>query len=196
MITRGRIRGILACGSTVPARRSEVACIQDSESKTRNGFTLLELIVVLTLLSIMLAAVVPVFSASATRSRHDQALRSLVATLRFAQERAIADGVEYRVYLDPDEDAYWVSRQVREEGTDEPRFAAAEEPYAQRRYLPEGIDLRRPKARMDRKADVRYIAFYPHGACDYAEVHMRNAARKRIVIRTKGAIGQFEVDGP
>jgi prepilin-type N-terminal cleavage/methylation domain-containing protein len=64
------------------------------------GFTLMELIIVLTIIVIMSAAVVPVFGPSMAKLQRDHAVRDFVATLRYAQERAVTDTREYRLALD------------------------------------------------------------------------------------------------
>ncbi len=148
--------------------------------------------VVLTLLAIMMAAVVPVYRSSHESVRADRALRDLVAILKFAQERAITDATEYRVYLDPEEGAYWLMRMTGiEDG--EKVFQVLDELYAGRRRLPEKLAMEKPRARRDRDRDARYIAFYPTGACDVATIDLRRDDGQKLRIKTGTGLGRLEV---
>ena len=71
------------------------------------GFTLLELMVVMTLLVIMSMTVTPVFRGSLSGVRADHAMRDLFAAMKNAQAAAITEAVEYRVYFAPEENSYW-----------------------------------------------------------------------------------------
>lgn len=158
----------------------------------KQGFSLLEIIVVLTLLAIMLAAAAPVFRGAVKGNRQDQAVRNFIAALKFAQERAVADSTEYRVYIDSDGEAYWLLRLSRREGDDK-MFEAPAERYAGRTTLPESLEFERPSARRDRARDAHYVAFYPNGACDYATIRFRKDKHDRLRIETKGSLGRFKV---
>lgn len=159
---------------------------------TAPGFTLLELIVVLTLLAIISAAVVPLYLNSTESLREERALRDLYATLKFAQERAIFETTEYRVYLDDERGAYWLTRMTGYH--DEQKiFARVDEPYAERTVLPEGVTMRKPKARRDEKVKASYIAFYPSGACDAASITLERKDGRTLAVNTKGKLGQYTV---
>jgi len=76
------------------------------------GFTLLELILVLLLLSVVLASAAPslrVFSAS---RRVAEAAAQIVALAQYARTQAIAEGRVYRLNLDLEGGRYWVTAQT------------------------------------------------------------------------------------
>ncbi|MBI4560127.1 MAG: prepilin-type N-terminal cleavage/methylation domain-containing protein [Candidatus Hydrogenedentes bacterium] len=158
----------------------------------RHGFSLLELIVVLTILAVMSAAVVPLYRNSLIRSRGNAALQDLLATLKYAQQRAVTDTQEYRVYLNHKTGHYWAARPVvtKEE---EISFETLGEPGTEPVKLPEGVKMSQPKARKDRDQEAYYISFYPSGACDVATVALDYEDGKTVRVQTKGKIGPFEV---
>ncbi|MFA6241364.1 MAG: type II secretion system protein [Candidatus Hydrogenedentales bacterium] len=157
------------------------------------GFTLMELIIVMSIIAILSAAVVPIYHGSVSWVQRDRATRDFVALMKYAQERAIIDTVEYRFYMNADKRAYWVMRLDKVEDDGEKLFARPEEGEGIVRRLPETIALRKPKAHFDKKAKAHYISFFGSGACDEAKVELIVDKRQKIVIDTKGRLGQFEV---
>ena len=159
----------------------------------KGGFTLLEMVVVLMIVMIMTAAVLPMYQGSVTWVRRDRVTRDIVARMKYAQERAIADVTEYRFYLDRDDGTYWLMRSAGEEdGKDV--FEEVGDAGATRDRLPESLEFEKPKASLDKERKAHYIAFYPGGACDYATVTMKYDKSEEITIKTKGRLGQFEVE--
>jgi type II secretion system protein H len=156
------------------------------------GFTLMELIVVMGIIGMMSAAVVPVFAGSMAKLERDHAVRDFIATLRFAQERAVTDTREYRLVLDEDGGAYWLTCFdviVKRKKT----FKDVEERQGERMELPERLSFEKIKARKDRKDKLYYISFYPNGACDEASIVLQHDDGRRVSVSTKGALGQLEV---
>jgi prepilin-type N-terminal cleavage/methylation domain-containing protein len=157
------------------------------------GFTLLELIVVMSVLAILLSAVLPVFLYSMQTTREERSINALVSTMKYAQERAITDSVEYRFYLDPEERTFWLMRfDGLEDG--KKQFVPTGETYGQKQRLAETMKMEKPEARLDREAKAYYVAFYPSGACDYATVILEPTDIRSLRIKTKGRLGQFEID--
>ena len=156
------------------------------------GFTLIELIIVLTIIAIMSAAVIPVFGGSMAKLERDHAVRDFVATVRYAQERAVTDTREYRLAMDTELNQYWLLRGagiVKRTKT----FELLDERQGKTMYLPERLSMKRIKARKDRENKYYYIAFYPNGACDQAEVTLQHEDGRAVTVATKGSLGQLEV---
>ncbi|NUM56533.1 MAG: type II secretion system protein [Candidatus Hydrogenedentes bacterium] len=159
----------------------------------KNGFTLLEAVVVLMIAMIMTAAVLPMYQGSLTWARRDKVTRDLVARMKYAQERAIADVTEYRFYLDHERGTHWLMRHGgKKDGKD--AYSEVDDAGATRERLPESLEFEKPKASFDKELKAHYIAFYPGGACDYATVKLKYDKHEAITIKTKGRIGQFEVE--
>ncbi|MBX7256371.1 MAG: prepilin-type N-terminal cleavage/methylation domain-containing protein [Candidatus Hydrogenedentes bacterium] len=157
------------------------------------GFTLMELIIVLTIIAVMSATVVPVYHGSVSFIQRDRATRDFIALMKYAQERAIIDTVEYRFYMSPDKGAYWIMRYDKTDERGERLFARPDGGEGIVRHLPKTITLKKPKAHLDRKAKAQYISFFPGGACDEAKLELTLDRRQKVTIDTKGRLGQFEV---
>ncbi len=158
-----------------------------------SGFTLIELIIVVTLLTILSVGVVPVFNGSFRGLQADHGVRDFAAMVRFAEERAITAGVEYRLYLYPDENAYELQQLVKIEGEDK-IFEPVTVQQQERVELPRSLILKTPRAKKDSRAGGYFVAFYPSGACDDARINLANTDGKTFYIDTKGGIGKLKVN--
>ncbi len=164
-------------------------------SAARHGFSLLELLVVVVILGIISSAVVPVYIAAMGAIRLRSAQNELVSTLRFVQERAVSDSREYRLYLDDERQSFWVARHVGWEGEDKV-FQFVEEAYGREQFFPTWLELERPRARKDRDVDAYFIACFPNGASDRAEIKLTNTRTRRtaLEIETEGVLGRIRVE--
>lgn len=114
--------------------------------RRRRGFTLLEILVVLALMSLMYALVPPLFSAGGTTELR-AAARQLAAGLRKARGHAIASREEATLTVDVEKRRFKVAGDVRE--------------YA----LPASADLKVFTAQSEVvREDVATIRFYPDGS--------------------------------
>jgi type II secretion system protein H len=78
-------------------------------TRTTSGFTLLELVLVLTILAVVLAAVAPTLSGFAAGRKPQDAAAQFVALARYARSQAIADGSTYRILFDPAQSRWWLA---------------------------------------------------------------------------------------
>jgi len=164
---------------------------RDRAQRLEGGFTLIELIIVLSIVAVLAASVVPLFRDTTESLREERAMRDLYATMKFAQERAVSEMTEYRVYLDNQKGRYWMARMTGEKDGKK-TFVTVDEPYVAPVTLPEGVTMKRPRAHRDRKLRASYIAFYPSGACDEATVTLTRRRGQTLTIATKGRLGQFK----
>ena len=72
-------------------------------STRAEGFSLLELVVVLTLLMVMTMMVMPVFKGALSDAEVEQSMRDMHAMIKSARSLAMSEGNEYRIYLHPKE---------------------------------------------------------------------------------------------
>lgn len=152
-----------------------------------HGFSLLELIVTLAIISVISGMVAPMFGASIGTIQYRNARNDLIAVLQFTQELAIREGREFRVYIDKRENAYWVEELAQKEGPLK-TFVPVKESFGQRQVLPDFIDLTQIRARKDRKSSDVFVGCYPNGASDEAQITV-------VDKRSRGRSSRIEVAG-
>src|SRR4051812_29637970 len=79
--------------------------------RRRRAFSLLELILVMLILAIIVAMIVPEMSNFGRNRRAGDCAGQIVAVAHWARTRAIADGVPYRLNVDPQQGTYWLTMQ-------------------------------------------------------------------------------------
>ena len=165
------------------------------------GFSLMELIVVVSILAMLTAAVLPVFGPALRGAKVDNAFQDVLATMRYAQDAAVSQGVEHRVYFDEQENAYWLERLVGYDQGDK-LFEAMDEHVGEWRQLPQGFEFDRISGQRESRG-LYFLAFYPTGARDQGEVRMRNTAEniRGYAISTKSSgrsasLDSFDVTVP
>ncbi len=159
---------------------------------SRAGFSLIELVIVLTLLAAMAMTVTPVFRGSLASARADHAARDLFAELVSAQERAVTHAVEYRVYFDTKENQYWVAFApfiARNE------YATIDSIQDEVVAVPDRLEIAKVKGR-SAGSGTYYIAFYPHGATDVGEIILADQADRRRVYRIETTGTHIEFHQP
>jgi len=133
-----------------------------------DGFTLLELVLVMALLAALLAVTTPSLRGFWAGSRTKNAATELLAVIRYAHMQAVADSQVYRLNWgqergdsDVDHWAFWLTAQ---DGTD---FAEAQRGWGRHFSIPDGVELQ--VKRSDETA-VNYIEFQGTGRVDPASL--------------------------
>jgi general secretion pathway protein H len=125
------------------------------------GVTLLEMLVVLSIMAVVAAIVVPVFTGGVSGSELKGATREVAAGLRLARSEALATRMETRVMLDLENRSFQVER--------DPRTHA----------LPKQIELKLFTAQSDLVSDkVGAIRFFPDGGSNGGRVTLVAGERK------------------
>jgi len=128
----------------------------------QNGFTLLELLVVITLLALS-AAWVGVRLPAGERGNLDAAARTLVADLRYLRSRAMLDNADTAILFDLSANLY------RSERTGVTRL------------LPAGIKVSLSIDARDLNPDGGKIVFHADGSSSGGEIHLDQDGRMRQV---------------
>ncbi|HEY2069248.1 MAG TPA: type II secretion system protein [Rhizomicrobium sp.] len=133
--------------------------------RSKAGYTLMEMLVVLTILGFVSAAALPMLSASRPGLRAKAAARAVASDFGAARQEAILKGEEARVTFDPASSSYAL-------------------PGGARRVLPQGIAL---------SAQQREIDFFPDGSSSGGSVTVTSGAtRHRVTARWPS--GQIVLD--
>ncbi len=120
-----------------------------SEARSRKGFSLLELMVVLILVALAVGIVMPSFSRGLRGLELETAGRDLITQMRHARSQAIAGQKVFRVIL---------IQKDGEDVSDSYVFANEFEQEIRKIFLPEGVSLETE----DQEFPVK-ISFYPNG---------------------------------
>ena len=142
------------------------SAVYDGQS---HGFTLLELIVVISLFSIMLVLTVPRFHSSLFLDETKTNARWIIGKIQSLKEAAIRDQKQYSLNIDLDTARFW-------ETDESMKTEALESAILNANALPDGLNI----------ADIEYptrgkiasgqtvITFYKNGYTDKALIHVEN----------------------
>jgi len=139
---------------------------------SNRGFTLLEILIVMSILAVLTGMVSPVFRDSLGHMRAENAVRDLQAACVYAQSRAITDSSEVRLNIHHASGTFWLSRAFLNDAGEVEFIPLSEMDYPEL-TLPENVSLSKPTARYDRKQKTHYIAFYPEGICEPAKLTLK-----------------------
>lgn len=153
----------------------------------RSAFSLLEMLVVTAMIAIISMSILPVYISTMNGVRIRNARNDVLATIRYAQEMAVRESREYRIYFDTRENHYRVVRLAGLED-EEKVFEPADMLGGGERKLPDYLSLDRIDARRDSRSREHYIACLPNGASTPATIRFRD-------LRARGARFNLEVEG-
>ena len=169
--------------------------------RIRAGFSMLELIVTMTLLAVLTAAVVPLYASALPSIQIRNAQNEFITFLYLVQEMAVRESREYRLYFNEDDGTYWAMYKVYlspkdpDWDPDEAQLEPAHGRLAEKRQLPRYLRISEAAAHRDKSQDGEYIACYPQGTCDQVKVTFQDERTKKKVFRieTIGPLGRVKV---
>jgi len=185
-----------------PIRGGDSSSREGRPSKGRApcaGFTLMELIVVVMFLGLIMGSIVPIYRDSVRGMRIDRGISDLVAVLRYAQERAVTDGREFRVYLDGEDHRYWMVGFAGLDDQGEPVYEEDIGARGGRGVLPDHMRFGRLDAQREPTADrIFFITFHPAGTSDVASLEIQQTEHRARPFRIEvlGRMGRVEVEDP
>ncbi len=139
------------------------------------GYTLLELTVVLALLALLLGLVLPGLQRSLKKERDRANLRQLTLTLRLARSQAATDRHRVRVFLNRETQRYWL------EGTD-------------RQGVLTGMHLGATSlVWQDESHRQGYIAFYGDGSSSGGKLALEDVTGRHYVLEVEVITGKVSL---
>lgn len=130
----------------------------------KGGFTLLELILVMVILSTVLAMAAPSLRGFfSSRKTHDTAAQILALT-QFARSQAISEGIIYRLNFDTQERTYWLTAQQLG------AFEKLKTEFGQVFTLPNDIVMELEG--VEEEDDEMFLAFTPQGTVTAGTVRL------------------------
>lgn len=172
----------------------------------RNGFTFLELAVVLTIMGIMVAIVAPRFTATFSKVTLGGSARQLAGAISYVRNLAAKDNRSYFLTIDLDNDEYWVTYF-------DPPPELALMPYADLEYLEDEVyvpykDDFIKTTRLEKKVSFARviledgmelydgrarIAIRPNGTADETVIHLTNPSERFYTVHLERYNGQATV---
>ncbi|MBI2883506.1 MAG: GspH/FimT family pseudopilin [Candidatus Methylomirabilis oxyfera] len=168
------------------------------------GFTLLELVVVLFILTLVTALIAPAFSRSFGQAQLKAATRDLAALCRFARTQAITSQDVLEVVLDRQTNSYWMRGSDwiagRLSGTNQVLPAQdpaqpIQNPQVRVRFLPAGVSLKSvvidtgPLREDERGA----IVFFPQGSSTGGSINLSDEKGRGYRIVVDPSVGLVRV---
>jgi general secretion pathway protein G len=158
----------------------------------KDGFTLMELVLVLAVIAICAAIAAPTLSGFARGRALPNAATELVTTARWCRMKALSDGVEYRLNLDARAGTWWVTK---DDGTGT-NFVDVTEELGRAYTLPDGVAIlditfeTAPDAQTDAGT---FIYFKPGGRTEVASVTLTYGTMVTVVL-CDSPLGSFRIE--
>lgn len=142
----------------------------------RLGFTLLELLLVVTLLVIVSAIVFPRLSGTAHAARLSTSAEDVAALVRFARAEAVRSGLNVRFNISLDRRFYWLSRQHPDSPGD--GYGPFDDPFLDRRRpLPDDVRVRQLREE-ERPLLIPILTFTASGRSAVYEIDLADAEER------------------
>ena len=151
------------------------------------GFTLLELLVVLVIISLMSVLVVPQLTGSLAKTNLQTASKKISASLRYARSRAVSEKITYVAIFDFEKDrlSIMTGQEAQTGETLKEDLGDGEEPVIRSKSydLPDGVKLEKGVSGEDEiDSGLFQIAFFPTGSSSGGDVILTNDRGKRYKI--------------
>jgi len=180
------------------------------------GFTLVELMVVLTILVLLAGLTAPSFVRQYHTAKLRSAARDLVGLMQYARSQAVVEGTTYRLNVDRDGGRVWITyydTETAEAQDEEPQFVEDQSVLGASRKLPSGVSILELQLGDDALAQLSdeareeiealqsqlndegtpYIAFSPSGTSDGARVLLENEYEDQLAVAVDAITGRTEV---
>ncbi|MGA2265358.1 MAG: GspH/FimT family pseudopilin [Phycisphaerae bacterium] len=157
-------------------------------ARTAAGFTLIELILVMVVISVVLALSAPsLHGFFASRQIADSA-RGMLSLMQWAQSQAIAQGSRCRLNIDAPSGTYWLT--VEQAGG----FVEPNQELGRQFRVPAGATVSLQSNATDPSAS--YVQFYPSGRSDVAVIEIRGSRGEVYQIACSSATERFQITSP
>jgi type II secretion system protein H len=158
------------------------------------GFSLIEVIIVLLILSLSIALVTPSLSRFSSTAELKTAAKKVSAILRFCRSEAVNKGQIYQIVFDSDLGEVRVQRMEPSEGEEENK--KQEGMGSKKTYpLPKGIHMKEVKiASPQYPSDLPTFEFYPNGGSNGGSILFDGEDRGGYRIKVNFLTGMVEIE--
>jgi len=160
----------------------------------RDGFTLIELVVVMVIVGILTIFSVPYFGGFANRTKLDSECRTWVAYANYARSQAVMNGTNYRLTCDLDQQSYALTYEMLSTNVSGQYIAPAD---AWGQEVSVDSSLRIISIQLDQnlpqQSGVAVIEFTPRGTSNDAVVIIQNIDQDQRQINITGITGLAQI---
>lgn len=165
----------------------------------KKGFSLIELLVVLVIISIFTAFVGPKVAGTLTNMGLKTAAKKVAASLRYARSQAITESIPYVALLDLNENRLTVKPEEassNEEGETEGKTLENTKAVTKVYVLPEGVRFEKAVAFDGEESDSRFFAvvFMPSGCSSGGTLLLENRRERRYTIKIDFITGMVGIE--
>jgi type II secretion system protein H len=158
------------------------------------GFTLLELILVMVIISTILAIAAPSLRGFfSSRKTHDTA-SNILSLIRFARSQAITEGHTYRLNFDSDKGVYWLTSDAAG------AFSKLNTDFGLEFPLPDDTTVEIVKDddddknnKEDEQDSETYIAFFPQGMAEIGTITLTDRSGEKIEITSPSPAENYRI---
>lgn len=149
------------------------------------GFTLIEILLVVTIMTVAFGLAIPNFSQSFKNVKLQTTAQDIAYLMRYALSRAITRNCHVQIQFNTELNQYWLSESKSDQWSDSKHsgYQRFEGKYGRDYDISEGIDV---------KGDLLSIEFKPNGRMDKARVYICREDRC-FTISTKEQLGQVKI---
>ena len=155
--------------------------IRNRSIDRRSGFTLIELVLVMLVITIVIAMVAPTFHATSRGRRAGDTATQVVALANYARSQAITQGKTYRLNLDTDSGVYELSSRD---------YDTFETLNNWSFVVPAGVQI---TSDIQSQQDGTYIEFRPTGRTDPATIRVSDDDGMVIQVVCESATELFHI---
>ncbi len=153
------------------------------------GFTLLELILVMVIISTLLAVASPSLQGFFSSRRTDDAASNMLSLIKLARSLSISEGRIYRFNIDSDESLYWLT--AAEKGV----YEKLNTEFGRSFLLPDDTTVTLDK-QTDGKSIEQYIEFYPEGKAEPGTIKLTDMRGNTVEILSASPFEQYHIKNP
>ena len=165
-------------------------CFRRRIKKSLTGFTLIELVLVILLVSVIAALSTPLFRRTFSDLELKGASFTMAKLINYARQTAIIEKANYKLNLDFAEGKFWITK--RDSAAGEAEYKGIGSRYGKVFSLPGGVRFADADGNFNEKSE---IVFYPDGRSAGGDIKIVNKAGDGRILRVRGFGRRVEIEG-
>jgi type II secretion system protein H len=159
------------------------------------GFTLIEIIVVVVIVSILFIVTMPSLRSVNDNNRLRSSMREITTLMKYARTEAVFNGRTTEVFLDTQKHEFWLDLRKPDEKRTSRKSDKLKSTMERKRELEKNVQFEAINAieKNILKNEVVAIDFYPDGTASPALITLKNTRDLRYTIEVFKSTGQVEI---